>query len=77
MANDPGMGLREFVDELVADYGSLRKAGKNLGIDWQRLQYWKESGKKLQDFIDFLETVRKKRKIGKAAFWDRITKVKK
>lgn len=80
MPNDSGMGLKEFIEDLVASYkedkdeAGLRKAGRALGIDWQRLQYWIKSGKKQQELLDFLEKARKDRGISKTAMWDRLTK---
>lgn len=71
--NSPSVGsIRQYIEELEKRYGGLRAAGEELGIDWQRLQYWKKSGHKLQRFLDFLEESRKKTKKSKSAIWDSL-----
>ena len=73
--------VKELVLALIDEYGgpdkSIMEAGRQLGIDYQRLQYWRDSGRKIQQFIDFLENTRRKRKISKSALWDAITTKKK
>lgn len=76
-AKPHGMGsIKEYIEELEKKFGSLRKAGDALDIDWQRLQYYKKSGQKLQQFLDFLEESRKKTKKSKSAVWDAIVSKK-
>lgn len=68
-----GMGsIKEYIEHLEREFGGLRAAGKALGIDYQRLQYYKKSGHKLQQFIDFIEDSRKKAKLPKAGLWERL-----
>lgn len=64
--------IKEYIEQIEAHFGGLRAAGKALGIDWQRLQYWKKSGHKLQQFLDFLDESRRKTKLSKTAVWDSI-----
>lgn len=77
MKNDKSerMGsIKEYIEGLEVQYGGLRAAGRALGIDYQRLQYYKKSGHKLQRFLDFIEEARKKSKISKSAAWDALVK---
>jgi hypothetical protein len=69
--------IKEFIESLEKEFGGLRKAGEELGIDWQRLQYYKKSPEKLQKFLDFLEDARKKTKKSKSAVWDSLITKKK
>lgn len=64
--------IKEYIEVLEQQFGGLRKAGKALGIDWQRLQYYKKSGEKLQKFLDFLEVSRIKTKKSKGVIWDTL-----
>lgn len=80
MKNDitRGMGsLKQYIEEIEKQFGSLRAAGRELGIDYQRLAGWKNSGKTLQKFLDFLEESRKKTKKTKVELWDTIISKKK
>lgn len=71
--NSLGVGsIKQFIEELEAEFGSLRKAGEELDIDWQRLQYYKKSGVKLQQFLDFIEKARRKTGKSKTAIWDAL-----
>ena len=73
----PQMGsVREYIEDLEAKFGGLRAAGRALGIDYQRLQYYKRAGHKLQEFLDFLESSRVCAKLSKSAAWDRVVSKK-
>lgn len=80
MDNDikPDMGsLSKFILELEHKYGGWRPAARALGVEYQDLQYWARSGRKIQEFLDFLEHARKKEKLSKSAMWDKIMTIKK
>lgn len=69
--------IKEYIEHIEKEFGGLRAAGEALHIDWQRLQYWKKSGEKLQKFLDFLESSRSKAKMSKSAMWDKVVTRKK
>jgi len=89
--NSPFVGsLKEYVELLIEEFGvvydkngkpkeerSMREAARKLGIDWQRLQYWRDKGDKMQEFLDFLNDSSVKLKISKSALIDITTTSKK
>lgn len=68
------MGIRDIVDALEKEFGSLHKAGKVGDFDYQRPQGWKENGARLDSTIGTLEKIRKALKLTPGQMWERLTR---
>lgn len=77
IANSPDMGsIKQTIKSFVDLYGGWRPAARELGCNYQDLQYWYKSGKKLQKFLDWLEDARVKHGISEEIMWKKVVKKK-
>lgn len=65
-------GLKNYVDELEKEFGSVTEVSKALDVPRQSIRYWQKSGRKLQELLNFLERSRRKTKRSKSALWDAV-----
>lgn len=64
--------MKELIDQLEKQFTSLRKAGEALGIDHQKLSFWRSKAVKQREFLEEFEKIRKALRIPKDKFWDKI-----
>ena len=67
-----GSNVKGIIKQLELKFGSLRKAGEELGIDHQKLSFWKHHALKQREFLEAFEQIRKALKIRKGDMWGRM-----
>lgn len=58
--------VKEIIDLLVQKYGSLRKAAQVLGVDHQLLYQYRKDGRRVTEFLDLFERMKKALKLSQA-----------
>lgn len=58
--------VKELIDMLVVKYGSLRKAAEVLGCDHQLLYQYRKDGRRVTEFLDLFERMKKALKLSQA-----------
>lgn len=65
-AENQSPNVKELIDMLVAKYGGLRKAAEALGVDHQKLLQYRKDGRRVTEFLDLFERMKKALKLSQA-----------